>query len=75
MMIVVITPDGAMLGLFTSQVDAWKVAKPIGASMWSCTPNSGVCEKIEWMLPAASTALFDRLRLRRPSLGTLPYNL
>ncbi len=27
-MIAVITVDGAMLGLYTSQVDAWKVAKP-----------------------------------------------
>ena len=32
-MVVVITCDGVMLGLYTSQVDAWKVAKPIiGAS-------------------------------------------
>ena len=28
-MIAVITCDGAMLGLYTSQVDAWKVAKHI----------------------------------------------
>ena len=38
--------DGVMLGLYTSQVDAWKVAKPIGASMWRCTPNSDACERI-----------------------------
>ena len=30
-MIAVITIDGVMLGLYTSQADAWKVAKPIGA--------------------------------------------
>ena len=47
-MIAVITCDGAMLGLYTSQVDAWKVAKHIGASMWRCTPNSDVCEVIDW---------------------------
>ena len=48
-MIAVITIDGVMLGLYTSQVDAWKVAKPIiGASMWRCTPNSDVCERIGW---------------------------
>ena len=46
-MIAVISSDGLMLGLFTSQVDAWKVAKPVGASMWRCAPNSDVCEKIE----------------------------
>ena len=41
--------DGTMLGLYTSQVDAWKVAKHIiGASMWRCTPNSDVCEVIDW---------------------------
>ena len=48
-MIAVITCDGAMLGLYTSQVDAWKVAKHIiGASMWRCAPNSDVCEVIDW---------------------------
>ena len=47
MMIAVISIDGAMLGLYTSQVDAWLVAKPVGASMWRCTPNSDACEKIE----------------------------
>ena len=47
-MIAVISRDGFMLGLFTSQVDAWQVAKPVGASMWRCAPNSDVCEKIEW---------------------------
>ena len=47
-MIAVISRDGLMLGLFTSQVDAWQVAKPVGASMWKCAPNSDVCEKIEW---------------------------
>eukprot|EP01043_Picozoa_sp_COSAG02_P111797 COSAG02_NODE_47967_length_337_cov_0.869748_1_plen_44_part_01 len=44
-MIAVISVDGVMLGLHTSQVDAWKIAKPTGASMWRCTPNSGACEK------------------------------
>ena len=48
-MIAVITCDGAMLGLYTSQVDALKVAKHIiGASMWRCAPNSDVCEVIDW---------------------------
>ena len=47
--VAVITCDGAMLGLYTSQVDAWKVAKHIiGASMWRCAPNSDVCEVIDW---------------------------
>ena len=47
MVIAVITSDGVMLGLYTSQVDAWLVAKPRGASMWRCVPNSDLCEKIE----------------------------
>ena len=48
-MIAVIKYDGAMLELYTSQVDAWKVAKHIiAASMWRCTPNSDVCEVIDW---------------------------
>ena len=47
-MIAVISVDGAMLGLYTSQVDAWKVAKPVNALMWRCTPNSDVCERIGW---------------------------
>ena len=47
MMIAVISIDGAMLGLYTSKVDAWLVAKPIGASMWRCTPNSDVCATVE----------------------------
>ena len=46
-MIAVISCDGTMLGLFTSQVDAWKEAKPVGAAMWRCAPNSAVCERIE----------------------------
>ena len=49
-MIAVMTIDDVMVGLYTSQVDAWKVAKPIiiGASMWRCTPNSEACERIDW---------------------------
>ena len=59
-MIAVITCDGAMLGLYTSQVDAWKVAKHIiGASMWRCTPNSDVCEIIDWK--THSVKLLDHL--------------
>jgi hypothetical protein len=46
-MIAVISNEGTMLGLYTSQVDAWKIAKPIGASMWRCVPNSDICERIE----------------------------
>ena len=48
-MIAVISCDGTMLGLFTSQVDAWKAAKPVGATMWRCAPNSDVCERLEYM--------------------------
>ena len=47
-MIAVISCEGLMLGLYTSQVDAWKVAKPVGATMWRCTPNSNVFERIKW---------------------------
>ena len=48
-MIAVMINDGVMLELYTSQVDAWEVATPIiGASMWRCTPNSDVCERIGW---------------------------
>eukprot|EP01044_Picomonas_judraskeda_P024260 COSAG03_NODE_6628_length_1027_cov_2.389666_1_plen_39_part_10 len=39
MLVAVITRDGHMVGLYTSQVDAWQVAKPIGAVMWRCSPN------------------------------------
>ena len=46
-MIAVVSNNGLLLGLFTSQVDAWKVAEPVGASMWRCTPNSASCERIE----------------------------
>ena len=46
-MIAVISSDGVMLGLYTSQVDAWKAAKLAGASMWRCMPNSDVCERIQ----------------------------
>ena len=46
-MIAVTSCDGLMLGLFTSQVDAWKVAKPVKALMWRCAPDSDVCEKID----------------------------
>ena len=46
-MIAVISCDGTMLGLYTSQVDAWKIAKPMKALMWRCVPNSDVCTRIE----------------------------
>ena len=46
-MIAVISCDGTMLGLYTSQVNAWKIAKPMKALMWRCVPNSDVCTKIE----------------------------
>jgi hypothetical protein len=36
-----------MVGLYTSQVDAWQVAKPIGAVMWRCSPNSDQCVAIQ----------------------------
>jgi hypothetical protein len=47
MLVAVITRDGRMVGLYTSQVDAWQVAKPIGAVMWRCAPNSGECVSIQ----------------------------
>ena len=47
MLVAVITRDGRMVGLYTSQVDAWQVAKPIGAAMWRCAPNSGECVSIQ----------------------------
>ena len=46
-MIAVMSLDGVMLGLYTPQVDAWKVAKPVRAPIWRCVPNSDVCERIE----------------------------
>jgi hypothetical protein len=46
-MIAVVSGDGVVLGLYTWHVDAWGVAKPTGASMWRCAPNSGAFEKIE----------------------------
>ena len=36
-----------MVGLYTSQVDAWQAAKPIGAVMWRCSPNSDQCVAIQ----------------------------
>jgi hypothetical protein len=45
-MIAVIAPDGTLLGLFTSQVDAHLVAKPAGATMWRCSPNSQECSVV-----------------------------
>ena len=61
-MIAVITCDGAMLGLYTSQVDAWKVAKHIiGASMWRCAPNSDVCEVIVLGMKTRSVKSLDYL--------------
>ena len=47
MLVAVITRDGHMVGLYTSQVDAWQVAKPIGAVMWRCSPNSDQCVAIQ----------------------------
>ena len=47
MLVAVITRDGRMVGLYTSQVDAWKSAKRIGAVMWRCTPNSDQCVAIQ----------------------------
>ena len=47
MLVAVVTWDGRMVGLYTSQVDAWQVAKPIGAAMWRCTPNSDQCVAIQ----------------------------
>ena len=45
-MIAVILPDGTLLGLFTSQVDAHLVAKPVGGTMWRCRPNSQECSVV-----------------------------
>ena len=45
-MIAVIAPDGTLLGLFTSQVDAHLVAKPVGGTMWRCRPNSQECSVV-----------------------------
>ena len=47
MLVAVITRDGRMVGLYTSQVDAWKSAKPLGAVMWRCAPNSDQCVAIQ----------------------------
>ena len=47
MLIAVVTRDGRMVGLYTSQVDAWKAAKPLGAVMWRCAPNSDQCVAIQ----------------------------
>jgi hypothetical protein len=44
--IAVISPDGTLLGLFTSQVDAHLVAKPVGGTMWRCRPNSQECSVV-----------------------------
>jgi hypothetical protein len=46
MLIAVIAPDGTLLGVFTSQVDAHLVAKPAGATMWRCRPNSQECSVV-----------------------------
>ena len=41
-LIAVTAPDGALLALCTSQVDAHRVCKPVaGARMWRCFPNCG----------------------------------
>ena len=46
MLLAVIAPDGTLLGLFTSQVDAHLVAKPVGGTMWRCRPNSEECSVV-----------------------------
>ena len=46
MLIAVIAPDNTLLGLFTSQVDAHLVAKPVGGTMWRCSPNSQECSVV-----------------------------
>jgi hypothetical protein len=47
MLVAVVTRDGRMVGLYTSQVDAWQAAKPLGAVMWRCSPNSDQCVAIQ----------------------------
>jgi hypothetical protein len=47
MLVAVVTRDGRMVGLYTSQVDAWLDAKPLGAVMWRCAPNNDQCEAIQ----------------------------
>ena len=47
MLVAVISRDGCMVGLYTSQVDAWKAAKPLGAVMWRSAPNSDHCVAIQ----------------------------
>ncbi len=47
MLVAVITRDGRMVGLYTSGVDAWQAAKPVGAVMWRCAPNSDQCVAIQ----------------------------
>ena len=57
MLVAVVTRDGRMIGIYTSQVDAWQAAKPIGAVMWRCAPNSDQCEAIQRaMTPERRTA-------------------
>ena len=66
MLIAVIAPDGTLLGLFTSQVDAHLVAKPANATMWRCRPNSQECSvvasrvhpSIEWPVDKSSAEDF-----------------
>lgn len=64
--IAVIAPDRTLLGLFTSQVDAHLVAKPVGATMWRCRPNSQECSivpsrvhtSVEWPVDKSSAEDF-----------------
>ena len=80
MLVAVITRDGHMVGLYTSQVDAWQVAKPIGAVMWRCSPNSDQCVAIQRaMTPErrgaptrAAAASFATLATRRIKTGSVP---
>ena len=43
----IVGSDGALLGLYTSRIDAVLAAKPhIGSVVWSCRPNSDGGERI-----------------------------
>ena len=51
--LVVTAPDGRVLGLYTSGVDAWQRAKPVGARVSRVRPNSDSAEVVASAAPEA----------------------
>ena len=51
--LVVTAPDGRVLGMYTSGVDAWQRAKPVGARVSRVRPNTDSVEVVASAAPEA----------------------